>query len=57
MKKKTTIVTKRRKTATNPVSAVRHGNKARGFLAGKGAIRGNVVSPAMSRKEWGELRQ
>jgi hypothetical protein len=57
MKKKTTIVTKRRKTATNPVSAVRHGNKARGFLAGKGSIRGNVVSPAMSRKEWGELRQ
>ena len=26
------------------------------FLAGKGAITGDVVSPAISREDWGELR-
>jgi prevent-host-death family protein len=26
-----------------------------GFLAGKGSIRGDVVSPAFRREEWGEL--
>ena len=26
------------------------------FLAGKGAITGDVVSPAIGRKEWGELK-
>ncbi|MGA8036446.1 MAG: hypothetical protein WA823_06055 [Candidatus Acidiferrales bacterium] len=31
------------------------GHEILGFLAGKVVIRGDVVAPALSRKDWGSL--
>jgi antitoxin (DNA-binding transcriptional repressor) of toxin-antitoxin stability system len=42
-KRETVVITKRGK----PVAKL---------LAGKGAITGDVISPAISREDWGELR-
>jgi hypothetical protein len=35
---------------------VKGADEISGFLAGKGAVRGDVVSPALCRGEWGNLK-
>ncbi len=56
-KRQTVIITKRGKPVAKlvpiPVKAV--ADDIFGFYAGKGKIVGDIVKPALSRKEWGNL--
>jgi len=55
MKKKAATITKTVKPAIKSLPAGKDGGDLYGFLAGKGTIPGDVVSPAFSREEWGDL--
>jgi hypothetical protein len=57
MKTMTAVITKGGKPVVKPVPADEDADEICGFLAGKGAVKGDVVSPAISRGEWGELKQ
>jgi len=57
MKTTAAVITKRGKPVVKPVPADKDADEICGFLAGKGAVRGDVVSPAISRGDWGELKQ
>lgn len=55
-KRETVIITKRGKPVAKLVPADRDADDIYGFLAGKGSITGDVVSPALSEEDWGELK-
>ena len=50
------VITKRGKPVVKPVPADNDADEICGFVAGKGAVNGDVVSPAISRRDWGELK-
>lgn len=54
-KKETVVITKRGKPVAKLVPADQEQDDIYNFLAGKGEITGDVVSPALSPGDWGEL--
>jgi prevent-host-death family protein len=54
-KHETVVITKHGKPVGKLVPANSDTDEIYNFLAGKGAVAGDVVSPAVSPKEWGEL--
>jgi antitoxin (DNA-binding transcriptional repressor) of toxin-antitoxin stability system len=56
-KRITVVITKRGKPVAKlvPINAGKDKDDIFGFLAGKGTITGDVVSPALTPDEWGEL--
>ena len=54
-KRETLIITKRGKAVAKLVPVGAETDDIYGFLAGKGTIMGDIVPPALSEKEWGEL--
>ena len=55
-KRETVIITKRGKPVAKLVPADKDADDIFGFLAGKGTVAGDIVSPALSEEEWGELK-
>jgi prevent-host-death family protein len=55
-KRETVVITKHGRPVAKLVPADKDADDIYGFLAGKGAIVGEVVLPALSRGEWGELK-
>jgi len=55
-KHETVVITKRGKPVAKLVPLNTETDETYNFLAGKGTITGDVVSPAISPKEWGELK-
>jgi antitoxin (DNA-binding transcriptional repressor) of toxin-antitoxin stability system len=55
-KRETVVITKRGKPVAKLIPADNDADDIYNFLAGKGAITGDVVSPAISKEEWGKLR-
>jgi len=55
IKRETVVITKRGKPVAKLVPIGAEPDDIYNFLAGKGAIVGDVVSPALSPKEWGKL--
>lgn len=51
----TIVITKRGKPVAKLVPLNTETDEIYNFLAGKGAIVGDIVSPAISPEEWGEL--
>lgn len=49
------VITKRGKPVAKLVPVEGAGDEIFGFFQGKGKITGDVVSPALSLREWGEL--
>jgi prevent-host-death family protein len=54
-RKETVIITKRGKPVAKLVPIDGDGDGIFGFFKGKAKIKGDVVSPILSRKEWGSL--
>jgi antitoxin (DNA-binding transcriptional repressor) of toxin-antitoxin stability system len=50
------VITKHGKPVAKLVPADKNADDIYNFMAGKGTIAGDVVSPAMSDEEWGELK-
>jgi len=50
------VITKHGMPVAKLVPADKNIDEIYNFLAGKGAITGDVVSPAISDEEWGELK-
>ena len=55
MKRETIVVTKRGRPVAKLVPVDEVGGDIFGFLKGKGRIVGDVVSPAFTLEEWGDL--
>ena len=55
-KKETVVITKRGKPVVKLVPVEPQGDDIFGFLRGKVTITGDVVSAALSRREWGNLK-
>lgn len=55
-KRETVVITKHGKPVAKLVPADKDTDDIYGFLAGKGSITGDVVSPAISLEDWGELK-
>jgi prevent-host-death family protein len=55
-KRETVLITKHGKPVAKLVPVNTDSDDIFNFLAGKGKITGDVVSPALSRKEWGKLK-
>jgi prevent-host-death family protein len=55
LKRETVLITKRGKPVAKLVPADKDKDDIYGFFAGKGTIDGDIVSPALSSEEWGEL--
>jgi prevent-host-death family protein len=55
-KRETVLITKHGKPVVKLVPADKGSEDIYNFLAGKGAITGDVVSPALSEEDWGKLR-
>jgi prevent-host-death family protein len=55
-KRETVLITKHGKPVVKVVPAGESSDEIYNFLAGKGAITGDVVSPAISEQDWGELK-
>ena len=55
-KHETVVITKHGKPVAKLVPIQTDKDEIYNFLAGKGAITGDVVSSAISRDEWGELK-
>jgi antitoxin (DNA-binding transcriptional repressor) of toxin-antitoxin stability system len=55
-KRETVVITKRGKPVAKLIPADKDVDDIYDFVAGKGAITGDVVSPAISREDWGELK-
>lgn len=55
-KRETVLITKHGKPVAKLVPADKEKDDIYDFLAGKGTITGNVVAPAISREDWGELK-
>ena len=54
-KREAVLITKRGKPVAKLVPADKETDDIFGFLAGKGKITGDVVSPVFSPEEWGDL--
>ena len=54
-KRATVVITKRGKPVAKLVPIETERDEIYGFLAGKGAITGDVVSPVLLLEEWGDL--
>jgi prevent-host-death family protein len=54
-KRLTVVITKRGKPVAKLVPVEPHVDDIFGFLRGKGTITGDVVSPALTPEEWGNL--
>ena len=52
----TVVITKHGKPVAKLVPVNTDKDKIYDFLAGKGVVNGDIVSPAVSPDEWGELR-
>ncbi len=55
-KRETILITKHGKPVAKLVPVEKDADDIYNFLAGKGSITGDVVSPALSRDEWGDLK-
>jgi prevent-host-death family protein len=55
-KRETVVITKHGKPVAKLVPVNKDRDEIYNFLDGKGAIVGDVVSPAISLDEWGELK-
>lgn len=55
-RRETVVITKHGKPVAKLVPADKNTDDIYGFVAGKGAITGDVVSPALTDEEWGELK-
>jgi prevent-host-death family protein len=55
-KRETVIITKHGKPVAKLVPVDAEADEIYGFLAGKGRVVGDVVSPAFSLEEWGDLK-
>jgi len=55
-KRETVVITKHGKPVAKLVPAGREQDDIYNFLSGKGVITGDVVSPAISPEDWGELK-
>ena len=55
-KRETVVITKHGKPVAKLVPVDEDTDEIYGFLRGKGAIAGDVVSPAISLEEWGKLK-
>ena len=55
-KRETVLITKHGKPVAKLVPADQEADDIYNFLAGKGAIVGDVVAPAISLEEWRELK-
>ena len=54
-KREAVLITKRGKPVAKLVPADKEADDIFGFLAGKGKVTGDVVSPVLSPEEWGDL--
>jgi prevent-host-death family protein len=54
-KRQAVLITKRGKPVAKLVPVEKEADDIFGFLAGKGKIAGNIVSPILSPEEWGDL--
>jgi prevent-host-death family protein len=54
-KRETIVITKRGKPVVKLIPADAEKDDIYGFLKGKGKITGDVISPAISKEEWGDL--
>jgi prevent-host-death family protein len=54
-KRETVVITKHGKPVAKLVPINTDKDEIFGFLAGKGTITGDIVSPALTPEEWGEL--
>lgn len=54
-KRETVVITKHGKPVAQLVPVSAETDDIYNFLAGKGAIAGDVISPALTSKEWGKL--
>jgi len=55
-KRETVVITKRSKPVVKLVPVNAETDEIYNFMAGEGAITGDVVSPAISAEEWGDLK-
>ena len=55
-KRETVVITKHGKPVAKLVPVNTETDEIYIFLAGKGAATGDVVSPALSAKQWGDLK-
>lgn len=55
-KSESVLITKHGKPVAKLVPADKNPDDIYDFLAGKGSIEGDVVSPALSPEDWGELK-
>jgi prevent-host-death family protein len=55
-KRETVLITKHGKPVAKLIPADKDSDDIYGFLAGKGEITGDVVAPAMSGDDWGDLK-
>jgi prevent-host-death family protein len=54
--RETVVITKHGKPVAKLIPVEKDADDIYNFLAGKGAITGDVVSPAIAREDWGKLR-
>jgi prevent-host-death family protein len=54
-KRQAVLITKRGKPVAKLVPVEKEADDIFGFLAGKGKIAGDIVSPILSPEEWGDL--
>jgi prevent-host-death family protein len=54
-KREAIVITKRGKPVVKLVPADAEKDDIYGFLKGKGKITGDLISPAISKEEWGDL--
>lgn len=55
-KRESVLITKHGKPVAKLVPADKDSDDIYDFLAGKGAIKGDIVSPVISVEDWGELK-
>jgi prevent-host-death family protein len=55
-KRETVVITKHGKPVAKLVPADKNTDDIYDFLAGKGTITADIVSPAISSEDWGELK-
>ena len=55
-KRETVLITKHGKPVAKLVPADKNSDDIYDFLVGKGSIASDIVSPAISDKDWGELK-
>ena len=54
-KRQPVLITKHGKPIAKLIPADESSDDIFGFMAGKGRISGDIISPALTLKEWGEL--